>query len=70
VSPETLEVIRKAREISVLSEGAFDITVGPLTRIWRTAREKGVPPSSEEVERHLELVNFREIGSLRNDTSS
>jgi FAD:protein FMN transferase len=62
ISPETLEVIHKAKEISGLSEGSFDITVAPLTQIWRTAREKGIPPSSEEVKRLLELVNFREIG--------
>jgi FAD:protein FMN transferase len=61
VSPETLDVIRKAKEISTLSEGAFDITVAPLTQIWRTAREKGIPPSAEEVNKLLELVNFREI---------
>ena len=61
VSPETLEVIHKAKEISTLSEGAFDITVAPLTQIWRTAREKGIPPSVEEVNKLLELVNFREI---------
>jgi thiamine biosynthesis lipoprotein len=61
VSPETLEVIQKAKEISTLSEGAFDITVAPLTQIWRAAREKGVPPSVEEVDRLLPLVNFREM---------
>ena len=61
VSPETIEVIQKAKEISTLSEGAFDITVAPLTRIWRGAREKGFPPSVEEVAKLLELVNFREM---------
>ena len=61
VSPETLEVIQKAKEVSVLSEGAFDITVGPLSQVWRTARGRGVPPSTEEVNKLLELVNFREI---------
>ena len=61
VSPETLEVIHKAKEISVLSEGAFDITVAPLTQIWRTVREKGIPPSVEVINKLLELVNFREI---------
>jgi FAD:protein FMN transferase len=61
VSPETIEVIQKAKEISILSEGAFDITVGPLSQVWRTARGKGVPPSVEEVNKLLELVNFREI---------
>src|SRR4030042_3132712 len=29
VSPETMKVIQKAKKISELSEGAFDITVGP-----------------------------------------
>jgi FAD:protein FMN transferase len=61
VSPETMEVIQKAKEIFVLSEGAFDITVSPLTQIWRAAREKKVPPAAEEVKQLLELVNFVEI---------
>ena len=61
VSPETIEVIQKAKEISTRSEGAFDVTVAPLAQIWRTAREKGFPPSVEEVTKLLELVNFREI---------
>jgi thiamine biosynthesis lipoprotein len=61
VSPETMQVIHKAKEISALSGGAFDITVTPLTQLWRMAREKGVPPAAEEVTRVLGLVNFREI---------
>lgn len=61
VSPETFEVIRKAQEIFELSEGGFDITIGPLTHLWRMAREKGVPPSTEEVKKVLDLVNFKNV---------
>ena len=61
VSPETFEVIQKAQEISELSEGGFDITVGPLTELWRKAREKKIPPSIEEVKEKLGLVNFKNI---------
>jgi thiamine biosynthesis lipoprotein len=61
VSKETLEVIKKAREISELTEGGFDITVGPLTELWRKAREKKIPPSAEEVKEKLGLVNFKNI---------
>jgi len=61
VSPETLRVIKKAKEISELSEGGFDITVGPLTQLWRIARERGIPPSTEELKRKLDLVNFRNL---------
>ena len=62
VSPETFEVIQKAQEISELSEGGFDITVGPLTELWRKAREKKTPPSIEDVKGKLDLVNFKNIG--------
>ena len=61
VSPETMEVIKKAKEISELSEGGFDITVSPLTELWRKARERKIPPSIEEVKEKLDLVNFKNI---------
>jgi thiamine biosynthesis lipoprotein len=61
VSHETLEVIQKAQEISGLSDGAFDITTGPFTQLWRVAREKEIPPSAEELNQRLPLVNFRNV---------
>jgi thiamine biosynthesis lipoprotein len=61
ISPETLEVIKKAQEISELSDGRFDITVGPLVEVWRKAREKKIPPFAEEVKEKLSLVNFKNI---------
>jgi thiamine biosynthesis lipoprotein len=61
VSPEIIQVITKAQEISQLSEGGFDITVGPLTDLWREARQKGIPPSIKEVKGKLDLVNFKDI---------
>jgi thiamine biosynthesis lipoprotein len=66
ISPETFTVILKAQNISVLSEGAFDITVAPLIQLWRIAREKGAPPPSEETEKIVSLVDFRNI-STRSD---
>lgn len=61
VSPETLDVIRRSLEISRLSEGAFDMTVAPLARLWRKAGEQGVPPSPREIKKVLRLVNFKEV---------
>ena len=62
VSPETMEVIKKAQEISELSEGGFDITVGPLSELWRKAREKKTPPPVEDVKGKLDLVNYKKLG--------
>lgn len=61
VSPETLEVIQKSQKISKLSEGAFDITIAPLTGLWRKARERGIPPAPEEVKKILDLVNYKNL---------
>jgi len=61
VSPETIEVIKRAQEVSKLSGGGFDITVGPLVELWRKARERGAPPEMEEVKEALNLVNFRNL---------
>jgi thiamine biosynthesis lipoprotein len=61
VSSETMEVIKAAQKISELSEGGFDVTVGPLVELWRRAREKGIPPFNQEVKRTLNLVNFKEL---------
>jgi thiamine biosynthesis lipoprotein len=61
VSPETMEVIKTAQKIAELSEGGFDVTIGPLVELWRRARQKGIPPSNQEVKRTLNLVNFKEL---------
>jgi thiamine biosynthesis lipoprotein len=61
ISSETIQVLKKARDISEFSEGGFDITVGPLSELWRKARENKVPLSKEDVKGKLDLVNFRNI---------
>src|SRR5438067_5985742 len=35
VSEELLYVLSKAQEVAKLSDGAFDVTVGPVVRLWR-----------------------------------
>ena len=48
LSQETLEVIRLAREVSKNSNGAFDITVGPLVNAWGFGAEEGFPEGPDE----------------------
>lgn len=44
VSPEMIEVLETAIEVSSASGGAFDVTAAPLTRAWREARRTGRIP--------------------------
>jgi len=61
VSSETFGVVKRSIEISELSEGRFDITVGPLIELWRKAKEKGDPPSEKDLKGSLDLIGFRNI---------
>lgn len=40
VSEDLWRVLSRAQEFSKLSDGAFDVTVGPLTRLWRRSRRQ------------------------------
>lgn len=43
VSPVMFGLLQRAQEISALSNGAFDITVGRLVELWGFGRETAVP---------------------------
>lgn len=51
VSPELFDVLSISAKISRQTEGAFDVTVGPLTKLWRRARrQKEMPPKAQLTE--------------------
>lgn len=47
VSDDLWTVLVAAQEISRASDGAFDVTVGPLTKLWRRARRLKELPEAE-----------------------
>lgn len=56
VSAELFEITEHALALSAKTGGAFDVTVGPLTLIWRRARKSLLMPESEEIEAARALV--------------
>jgi thiamine biosynthesis lipoprotein len=56
VSDELLFVLTRAQEVSRRSEGAFDVTVGPVVRLWRKARKTHELPDPQELARARALV--------------
>lgn len=53
VSPELYELLRFSRQLSEASGGAFDVTIGPLTRLWR--RREAITDEARV------LVDWREL---------
>jgi len=61
VSPEMIEVVEHAAKISALSNGVFDITIGPLVVLWQMRLKEGTVPTDGEIARVRALVNYRNI---------
>ena len=49
VSADLFDVLQRAQRISELSDGAFDVTIGPCVRLWRFARKRKVLPTPAEI---------------------
>jgi thiamine biosynthesis lipoprotein len=49
VSDDLFRVLRAAQQLSHRSDGAFDVTVGPLSVIWRRARRLSEMPHPERL---------------------
>ena len=61
VSPELFLVLQQAVKISEQTDGAFDVTVGPLVQLWRRARKQKVLPQPDEITAARELVGWKRI---------
>lgn len=62
VSPETLEVLEQSLEMDRLTEGGFNIAIGPAVETWNVSRE-GRIPTREELDSirpliHLDNLHF------------
>ena len=61
VSDRLYEVLEASLSYSELSGGAFDITVGPVVRLWRKSRTERKLPPVEDLSRALEGVDYRHL---------
>jgi thiamine biosynthesis lipoprotein len=61
VSVDLFRVLQAAEKYARLSDGAFDVSIGPVVRLWRKARKTGEMPSAEAIKTALERVDYRKI---------
>jgi thiamine biosynthesis lipoprotein len=61
VSPELFQLLADCMRYSRESEGAFDLTVGPLMRVWGFYKGEGLMPGAPEISRALERVGYRHV---------
>lgn len=61
VSRDLFRVLTRAQALSERSAGAFDVSVGPLVKLWRKARRTRQMPAPEQVAAARRLVDYRAI---------
>jgi thiamine biosynthesis lipoprotein len=61
VSPLTFEVLQRSLAFSKTSNGAFDITVGPLVDLWHKANDTNMMPTSEELSVAKAKVGYEKL---------
>ncbi len=61
VSPELFTVLTAAKDLSVQTEGAFDVTVGPVVKLWRIARRRKTMPEADRLQAALQLVGYQKV---------
>ena len=61
VSAELADILHQSKGFARQSRGAFDISVGALTRLWRRSRNLKELPEPERVASALKTVGWRKI---------
>jgi thiamine biosynthesis lipoprotein len=61
VSKDLFTVLEYAQEVSRKSDGALDVTVGPVVRLWRKARRTRELPSAEALAKARALVGYEKM---------
>ena len=61
VGPDLFRVLEAAQSLAEESGGAFDVTIGRVTRLWRQARKEGRPPAPEAIREALAHSGYRKL---------
>ena len=61
VSDEVFKLLERALQISQASNGAFDITVRPLTKLWNFGHSKNSIPNASALESANSLVGYNSL---------
>jgi thiamine biosynthesis lipoprotein len=67
VPPDLYRVIQESLEYARLSEGKFDVTVGPLVKLWKAALGGEHRPSAEEQNQLRPCVGYQKVELLPPD---
>jgi thiamine biosynthesis lipoprotein len=61
ISPDLFRVLNESQKLAIRSDGAFDVTIGTIVRLWRRARRTNEMPDKERISRALALTGYKKL---------
>ena len=61
VSDDTYNIIKRGLEYSTLTDGSFDITIGPIVKLWSIGLPEARVPSDSEITEKLQYINYKDV---------
>jgi thiamine biosynthesis lipoprotein len=61
VSDDLFRVMKASQELAAKTDGAFDITVGPIVKLWRAARKTKQMPSQADLAKARDAVGWQKL---------
>lgn len=61
ISADLFQVLSRAETLSRETHGAFDVTIGPMVRLWRQARKNHRLPTAERVAQARERTGWEKL---------
>lgn len=61
VSDDLFYVLAEGQKVAELSDGAFDMTIGPIVRLWRQARKDRLLPDDEVRAEAMKKVGYKKL---------
>ena len=61
LSGETFFILEKGKYYGEITQGKFDITIGPIVKLWNIDTENAAIPDGEEIIQKLPLVDYRKL---------
>ena len=61
VEPNLFELLERGVELYRITDGAFDMTAGPFSKLWGFSRREGRVPDSQALSQALEMVGSNHV---------
>lgn len=68
VSPDLFQILKLSNTYAEKTDGAFDVTLGPLINLWKVALKRGELPKEREIASAMERIGYRNL-EFPTDTS-